>query len=274
MRRGALARARGAFFPRSGAGEASVYLACWRGGGPKRPALRWCSGWGRTQALAQARAQLEAAAATQHSAQIVDPSVLAALQQERETLIAAVERGKAQGRRLQAAFAAAQTARNKAESDAARNNGALNELRQRVADLAAHQQTLERQLAERNDAVAALEQALSARQLAEESRTLANARILENAHAQHQSTEDIAAQAALRDELERARRRSAELEGQVIRLDERLEGQKDLLRSLEQELTSAQQREFDLIRRMDAEIARRDREIRALSMRAERLPAA
>lgn len=56
MRRGALARARGAFFPRSGAGEASVYLACWRGGGPKRPALRWCSGWGRTQALAQAAA--------------------------------------------------------------------------------------------------------------------------------------------------------------------------------------------------------------------------
>jgi len=156
-------------------------------------------------------------------------------------------------RQAEAALAAAERARDEAMAAErcaaldAREAGVERERLQQLADhLQMRQQQLEHQLAERSALVLGLEQELTER----------------NARGQALEAE----RDALQGDLDRATRNAREQAEYVQQLDDRLERQKALLLSLEQELSAEQERAAAATRQHEADAAGRDAEIRALRL--------
>lgn len=160
---------------------------------------------------------------------------------------------EAAGAAAERARASAEAARDLAEQAARQAIERVEPLSQQVEASLARQQQLEHQLQERSALVLGLEQELIERD---------------------QRLELLVAERSdLEADRARAIRNAREQADYVQQLDGRLDRQKELLQNLEQELSAAQQREAESVRRHAVEMATRDAEVRALQLQIAALQA-
>jgi predicted flap endonuclease-1-like 5' DNA nuclease len=156
-------------------------------------------------------------------------------------------------REAESGRSSAEAARERVEAGMRETVAELERLHRQAEQFDARRQQLERQLEDRSALVLALEQDLIGRDQRLE--VLASERM------------DLEA------DLARATRNVREQTDFIQQLDDRLERQKELLLSLEQELSAAQAGEATLARQHEVDLATRDGEIRALQLQVAALQA-